>query len=123
MHGFSDILSLTLQIEVVTSRCLSCKISKDVEGLEKGHILLLENLSNFREEVANCSKFAELLSLGVDIFVNDAFSVSHKILASTVGVARFCTSCVAGFHFEEILGQLKKAAKLDEKPYVAIVCI
>lgn len=94
-----------------------------MEGLEKADIFLLENLSEFKEEVANCSKFAQMLSSGVDIFVNDSFSQSHKILASTVGVTRFCHSCVAGFYFEESLCQLKKVAETSRNPYVAVVCL
>ncbi|KAI9153761.1 hypothetical protein LWI28_016164 [Acer negundo] len=120
-ESVADILSSALQLKVVTVLCISSKISLDMEVFKKGDILLLENLSGFKEEVANCPKFAELLSSGVDIFVNDSFSQSHKILASTVGVARFCYACLAGFHFEESLCQLKKAAKLDKKPYVAII--
>lgn len=92
------------------------------EYFEKADILLLENLSEFKEEVANCSKFSKLLSLGVDIFVNDSFSQSHKILASTVGITRFCSTCIAGFNFQESLCQLKKAAETKRQPYVAIVC-
>lgn len=120
--NISDVFSAALRYKVVTVKCLSCKMSLDMEVFKKTDILLLENLSEFKEEVANCSKFAQLLSSGVDIFVNDSFSLSHKILASTVGVARFCYACMAGFHFEESLCQLRKAAKLDEKPYAAIVC-
>lgn len=89
---------------------------------KKADIIILENLMNFKEEVHNCPKFSELLSSGVDILVNDSFSQSHKILASTVGVAQFCYASLAGFHFEESLCQLKKVAKLDKKPYYAIVC-
>uniref|UniRef100_A0A2C9V9Q3 phosphoglycerate kinase n=1 Tax=Manihot esculenta TaxID=3983 RepID=A0A2C9V9Q3_MANES len=73
------------------------------------------------EEVANCLNFAEVLSSGVDIFVNDSFSLSHKILASTVAVARFCSAHVVGFHSEESLDQLRKAADANRKPYIAIV--
>lgn len=93
-----------------------------MEGSEKVDILLVENLSNFKKEVANCSEFAKELSSGVDIFVNDSFSCSHKVLASTVGVTRFCYACIAGFHFEESLCILKRVAETTKKPYVAIVC-
>ncbi|GFQ03291.1 tRNA (guanine-n(7)-)-methyltransferase [Phtheirospermum japonicum] len=72
-------------------------------------------------ERANCSKFAKELASGVDIIVNDAFSESHKVLASTVGVARFCGTCMAGFYFEEGLYKLKKIIKSSESPYLAII--
>lgn len=88
---------------------------------KKESVLLLDNLNLFKEERANCSRFSKYLSLGVDIFVNDAFSLCHRILASTVGVANFCCSCVAGFHFEEDLCKLKEAFSCSKKPYVAIV--
>lgn len=88
----------------------------------EANILLFENLSKFREEFSNCLEFAEKLASGVDIFVNDAFSQSHKILASNVGVARFCYASVAGFHFEEDLSRLMEATKTNKTPYVAIVC-
>ncbi|KAJ8750425.1 hypothetical protein K2173_015564 [Erythroxylum novogranatense] len=92
-----------------------------MQVLEKTDIFLLENLSESKEEVANCPKFAEFLASGVDIFINDSFSSSHKVLASTVGVPRFCCTSLAGFYFEETLCQLKKAVKTKKKPYMAII--
>lgn len=94
-----------------------------MKGVKKEKIYLLENLFNIKEEVANCLKFAEVLSSGVDIFVNDSFSNSHKVIASTVGVTRFCYASIAGFHFEEKLCLVKNLAEARRKPYVAIVCL
>ncbi|GLT89799.1 hypothetical protein SLE2022_077690 [Rubroshorea leprosula] len=120
-ESVADILSSVLQHKVVTVRCISSSIPLKREDLDKGDIHLLENLSENKEEVANCSNFAEFLSSGVDIFVNDSFSQSHKILASTVGICRCCYACMAGFQFEESLHQLKKTAQTNKKPYVAII--
>lgn len=118
----SDYLSSVLQLEVLPVKCSSFNLLSTKESFKKADILLLENLSEFKEEVANCSKFSKLLSSGVDIFVNDTFSQSHRILASTVGITRFCCTCIAGFNFEESLCQLKKAAETKSQPYIAIVC-
>ncbi|XP_059462850.1 uncharacterized protein LOC132191776 isoform X1 [Corylus avellana] len=120
-ESVADFLSSILHCKVVPVQFISCDMPSKMEVLENADIFLLENLSEFKEEVANCSKFAQMLSSGVDIFVNDCFSHSHKILASTVGVARFCHSCVAGFHFEENLCQLKKVAETSRNPYVAVI--
>ncbi|KAI5561014.1 hypothetical protein BDE02_16G084200 [Populus trichocarpa] len=117
----ADMLSSVIQHRVVTIKCDYSAVLLKMEVLKKADIFLLENLSEYKEEVANNSKFAELLSSGVDIFVNDSFSQSHKILASTVGIARFCSACIAGFHFEESLCQLKKVARTNKRPYVAII--
>ncbi|KAJ9181551.1 hypothetical protein P3X46_009672 [Hevea brasiliensis] len=117
----ADILSSVLQHKVVVLLCISRNVPLKKEVLHKADIFLLENLSQFKEEVSNCSKFAELLSSGVDIFVNDSFSLSHKILASTVAIARFCSAHVAGIHFEGSLYRLKKATNPNKKPYIAII--
>ncbi|XP_016899748.2 phosphoglycerate kinase, cytosolic-like isoform X1 [Cucumis melo] len=116
-----DYLSSVLQLKVCPVKCSSYSMMLTEEGFEKADILLLENLSMFKEEVANCSKFSKMLSLGVDIFVNDSFSQSHRILASTVGITRFCSTCLSGFNFQERLCQLKKAAETKRQPYVAII--
>ncbi|KAI9094796.1 hypothetical protein K1719_026602 [Acacia pycnantha] len=71
--------------------------------------------------LVNCLEFAKELTSGVDIFVNESFSHSHKVLASTVGVARFCYACIAGFHFEESLYLLENVTDATKKPYVEII--
>ena len=59
-----------------------------VSEMKKGDVLLLENLRSDPREVANDPMFAkELASLG-DIYVNDAFSNSHREHASMVGVPK-----------------------------------
>ncbi|WJX70840.1 phosphoglycerate kinase [Trifolium repens] len=110
-----------LQIQVVPLQGISCNKLSEIKGFKKENVYLLENLNNFKDEVANCLKFARVLSSGVDIFVNDSFSNSHKVLASTVGVTRFCYACIAGFHFEEKLRLVKNLAEANKKPYVAII--
>lgn len=116
---FPDFLSIMLDIEVVPVKFNP--VHNGVVGDRNSDILLLENLSGFKGEVANCAIFAKELSSGVDIFVNDAFSQAHKILASTVGVACFCFACMAGFYFEEELQKMKKILRTSERPYMAIV--
>ncbi|KAL6507894.1 hypothetical protein OROGR_024089 [Orobanche gracilis] len=92
-----------------------------LQGSKQSGVLLLENLFHFKGERANCAKFSKELASGVDMIVNDAFSESHKALASTVGVASFCYACIAGFYFEKHLYKLKKIIKAIERPYVAII--
>ncbi|XP_038904997.1 phosphoglycerate kinase, cytosolic-like isoform X2 [Benincasa hispida] len=121
IKSVADYLSSVLQLKVLPVKCSSFSMMSTEECFEKADILILKNLSVFKEEVANCSKFSKMLSLGVDIFVNDSFSQSHRILASTVGISRFCSTCLAGFNFQEGLGLLRKAAETKRQPYVAII--
>ena len=118
-----DFLSGIFQIQVVPLQGISCNKLSKVKDLQKENIYLIESLYNIKDEVANCLEFSRVLSTGVDIFVNDSFSSSHKVLASTVGVTRFCYACLAGFHFEEKLRLVKNLAETNKKPYVAIVCL
>ncbi|XP_058077642.1 uncharacterized protein LOC131226014 isoform X2 [Magnolia sinica] len=120
-QAVADHLSSVIQLKVMPANGISGYRQPKMEESEKTDILLLENLSKSREEFANCVVFAEKLSSGVEIFVNDAFSLSHKILASTVGVARFCHSSVAGFCFEEELSQIMEVVETTQYPYLSII--
>ncbi|URE30459.1 phosphoglycerate kinase [Musa troglodytarum] len=107
-EAFADHLSALLKVKVVPANDASAIMQFKMKNVENADVLLLDNLTNDKEEVANSYEFSKTLSSGVSIFVNDAFSLSHRVLASTVGVARFCHASVAGFHFEEELLQLMK---------------
>ncbi|XP_031502445.1 uncharacterized protein LOC116265740 isoform X2 [Nymphaea colorata] len=117
----ADYLSELLQLRVTAASCICGGIHLQMDGQGSGDILLIQNLKNHKEEFANCSTFARRLSMGVDIFVNDTLSQSHRILASTVGVARFTYASIAGFHFEEELSVLMKAMKPPHRPYIAVI--
>ncbi|KAJ0771429.1 putative phosphoglycerate kinase [Helianthus annuus] len=117
----SAYLSSVLQLSVVPMKSFLGYEQPTMENSPTQRIFLLENLSQVKEDVANCSRFSEQLCAGVDIFINDAFSQSHKVLASTVGVTSFCYASVAGFQFEESLVQLKNAFGTKRNPYIAMV--
>lgn len=63
-----------------------------IDNMQEGSVVLLQNLRRYAGEVDNDSVFAKhLASLG-DIYVNDAFSVSHRKHASIVGVPKYLPS-------------------------------
>jgi phosphoglycerate kinase len=72
------------------------------EGME-----LLENLRNNPGEKANDPKFAEELAGRADIFVNEAFSESHREYASIISVPKLLPSFV-GLLFAEEVRQLSR---------------
>ncbi|XP_009792555.1 uncharacterized protein LOC107791283 isoform X3 [Nicotiana tabacum] len=121
LERVAEFLSSELEMEVIPVELGSGFEQSQMEDGHNSDILLLENLSQFKQEQANCSEFARCLSSGVDIFVNDAFSQSHKILASNVGITSFCYASIAGFHFDEGMSQLKKIIKMNKRPYYAII--
>jgi len=100
--------------------CIGKEVEKQAEELLQGEVLLLENLRFHKEEKQNNRDFAKALSCLGDIYVNDAFSVSHRAHASIVGVPKFLESC-AGFLLEQEIKNLDKIIEMPEKPMVAVI--
>jgi phosphoglycerate kinase len=77
-------------------------------SLEEGQAMLLENIRLFPGETENDQVLVRSLSTLGDIFINDAFSVSHREHASVVGVAKTMLSYF-GPTFTRELEHLEKA--------------
>ncbi len=80
---------------------------------------LLENLRRNAGEKANSDDFAKELAEHADIYVNDAFSVSHRDHASIVGVPKFLPS-FAGFGLMDEVENLSKAFS-PKRPFLFIL--
>jgi len=81
---------------VLASDCVGEEVRQKAKVMSEGDILLLENLRFHPEEERNDAEFARELARPADVFVNDAFGVSHRSHASVVGVAALLPA-VAGF--------------------------
>lgn len=90
-----------------------------IDGLKEGEIGLLENIRFHEGEEANDANFVEALSQLGDIYINDAFSCSHRAHASIDGLAKTMPSA-AGLLMEEELSALDKALGNPQKPVCAI---
>lgn len=88
-------------------------------NLKPSQILLLENLRFFPEEERNDFTFAQKLASQADLFVNDAFAVSHRKHASIVGVPHFLPS-FAGLRLEKEVKGLKKALRAKKDLVVVL---
>lgn len=73
-----------------------------VNNLKSGDILLLENLRKYRGEKENNPVFAKKLAKLADIYINEAFSVSHRPHASIVGVPKYLPSYFGELFRQEI---------------------
>ncbi|MCF6286247.1 MAG: phosphoglycerate kinase [Candidatus Hydrogenedentes bacterium] len=99
--------------------CIGEVAQNAAKSARKGDIILLENLRFHKGEKANDPKFAkELANLG-DIYINDAFSASHRSHASTVGIAKLLPHA-AGLLMQEELSALTKALETPDKPVLAV---
>jgi phosphoglycerate kinase len=94
------------------------------ENVEAGHVLLLENLRLEKGEKENSREFAQLLADYADIYINDAFSASHRKHASIVGVPTIMKmqnkKVFLGPLFKRELKELAKALK-PKKPFLFIL--
>lgn len=76
--------------------------------VEPSDLMLLENLFQGEGEKQNSRDFAVKLASGIDIFVNEAFSESHREYASIVGLPKLLPS-YSGLQFYEEVKQLSNA--------------
>ncbi|MEC7763591.1 MAG: phosphoglycerate kinase [Pseudomonadota bacterium] len=101
-------------------KCVGGPAKIAVSKLEPGEVLLLENTRFHPEETENDPSFAAGLAALGEVYVNDAFSASHRAHASTEGVARIMTNC-AGRLMEAELKALEAALSNPVRPVVAVV--
>lgn len=114
-------LESLLKIRVkVLPEAVGVKAENAVKRMKPGQILLLENLRFYPEETKNDSGFAEKLARLGNIYINDAFSVSHRSHASVVRLPELLPS-VPGPLFEKELEVLSKVKDKPKKPLVIIV--
>ena len=106
---------------IMAPDCVGPEVVRLKEGLKPGEILLLENLRFHRGETDNDAEFSRQLALGVDCFVNDAFSSCHRTHSSVVGITAFVREKAAGFHLRKEVDFLKKAIEAAQKPYTAVL--
>lgn len=99
---------------------IGIKADKAVAGLKPGEILLLENLRFYKGEDNNSDDFAFDLSRLADVFVNDAFGVSHRENASVVAITKFLHG-YAGLLLEKEIAALTKVRNSPRRPMVAII--
>lgn len=95
-------------------------VKAEIETMNDGDILVLENVRFYPGETKNDPKLAKEFASLADIFVNDAFGAAHRAHASTTGIAHEIPA-VAGFLMEKELEVLSKAMENPERPFTAII--
>ena len=88
--------------------------------MSDGDLVLLENVRFYAGEEKNDPGFAAELARGFDLFVNDAFAVSHRAHASTVGVAEILPS-YAGDLLSSEIEHLSAVMENPKRPLLSIV--
>lgn len=95
------------------STLIGPEVDEKLQNLSEGEILFLENLRSNPGEEANDEAFANTLAGYGELYVNEAFSVSHRAHASIVGIPKFLPS-YAGISFKKEVTELTKALTPEE---------
>ena len=94
--------------------------SKDLFDSDDEKIVMLENIRFYPEEEKNNQQFAKQLSTLADIYVNDAFSCSHRAHASIDEITNFLP-CYSGLQLYLEVDALKKITSEIKKPITCII--
>lgn len=125
LEAHARLASRLLRRDVTYCDNLFCSHAREaIKSLEPGEVLLLENTRFFSEENMNRSPADHAKSIMVkqlaplfDLFVNDAFAVSHRSHLSVVGFTEVLPS-VAGILMDREITALDKGLKGHEHPTV-----
>ena len=92
----------------------------EINNIPNGSIMMLENIRFNEGEELNDKKFAKKISNLGDLYVNDAFSVSHRSHASVDGITKYIPSYF-GLQIAEEINALKKITSKIKKPITLII--
>lgn len=101
--------------------CTGGEVERMVAELKAGEVLLLENLRFHPEEEKDDEEFSKLLASLADVYVNDAFAVSHRAHASVHGITRFVPVCAAGYQMEKEIAYFRQAMVEPKRPLGMII--
>jgi phosphoglycerate kinase len=101
--------------------CIGPSVQKEVDEMNMGDILLLENLRFHKEEEKNDPDFAKKLALLADIYVNDAFSTSHRKHSSIYGTPKLFDIKVAGLSLKKEIEYLSMIEDNPPKPFTLVI--
>ncbi len=116
-NPLSEIIGKELKFGV---DCIGSAAKEAADSLKDGDVLLLENLRFHKGEEKNEKTFADALAKIGDVYINDAFSCSHRSHASIVGLAERLPSA-AGLLLLEEIENLENLLSTPATPVAAIV--
>lgn len=101
--------------------CIGPEVAETVGKLADGDLLMLENLRFHPQEEKNDPEFSQQLASVADVYVNDAFAVSHRAHASVAGVTGYVQEKAAGFLLQKEIEYFQRCIDTPQRPLVAIV--
>ncbi len=89
--------------------------------LKEGEVILIENIRYFKEETDNDEKFSKILASLGDIYINDAFSCSHRKQSSIHKITKFIDKSFAGPLLKKEIDAINLVIKNKKEPVTCII--
>ena len=110
---------LNINVELLNQNLFEINSDK-ISSVNNDKIFFLENIRFYEEEEKNDPKFAKTLSELGEIYVNDAFSCSHRAHASVDKITEYLPS-YCGLQMNTEINALKKVTSNIERPITCII--
>lgn len=118
-HRLSAILSKR-QVSFVNNS-IGEEVENKIKTLPSDGVLLLENLRFYKEEELNDPEFSKRLASLADIYINDAFSTSHRKHSSTYGAATLFDIKLGGFNLKKEIEYLTMIKENPMRPFIIVI--
>ena len=119
VNHLSELLNIPVSF---SENCIGEKTKKEVNNLQNGEVLLLENLRFHPEEKKGDVEFSKQLAELAAVFVNDSFGTAHRSHSSTTIIAQFFpNNKYFGLLLKNEIDSLEKALRDPKKPFTAII--
>ncbi len=93
----------------------------EFSNLKEGEVILIENIRYFKEETDNEENFAKKLASLGDIYINDAFSCSHREQSSIHKITKFIDKSFAGPLLKKEIDAINLVIKNKKEPVTCII--
>ena len=121
LEPISKKLSALLNTEILFNKDkIDEKTLSEINKIPDGSIMMMENIRFYKEEEQNEDSFSKKISNLGDIYINDAFSCSHRAHSSIKGITKYIPS-YCGLQFIEEVNALKKITSKITRPVTCII--
>lgn len=120
LQPVATVLSKKYKVVFITNDLFDTRTHEIISTVPSGTVILFENIRRYTQEEESDAGFAALLASYGDIYVNDAFSVSHRKHASVVGVPKLLPS-YAGLQLQKEIKVLTAVVETPAHPFLFIL--
>ncbi len=97
------------------------EVKKKFSHLKEGDVILIENIRYFKEEEDNDENFSKKLASLGDIYINDAFSCSHRKQSSIHKITKFIDKSFAGPLLRREIDSINLVIENKKEPVTCII--